>query len=229
MGAFKKDIAEGQVRIVLNISQLDVSINNNANDFIETSKDSPVLKVEIEKFQIDALEKGYALSFDSEKELLSLESNIWFDVDIDNVSNILNNPISFVIEGNEPTYITYYISNLEYKLEWLQYDKSKEEISTVSVTKRTYSQPILQLERDYSLPEIAKAAELLSKAIHKIDLRTGSAYVRLKTNDGELDPVISLMAENMGYQIEALDKKTREEFLKEGRRATHLISLQMNF
>jgi len=228
-GAFEKDIGEDQVRIVLNITSIEVTINNAADAFVEIAKDKPLLKIETEGFEAEEIRDGFELKYDQASHSLNLHASIWFDVEMDEVSKVLNNPITFLVEGNQPDYITYFIDNINYRLEWLQFDKNKNEISTVSVTKKSYSQPIIESERQYTLAEIAKGAELLSKAIKKIDLRTGSAYVRLNTGDGEHDPILSIIAENMGYKISPLDKSTKEGLLKEGRRATHIISLQINF
>lgn len=118
---------------------------------------------------------------------------------------------------------------MDYKIEWLQHDKLKNEISTVSVTKRTYTQPRIEQNVNYELDEIAKSAELLKKAINRIDLRTGSAYVRLNTEDGKLDPVIMIIAEKLGYSIKILDEETISELKKRGQKATHLISLLINY
>jgi uncharacterized protein YmfQ (DUF2313 family) len=70
---------------------------------------------------------------------------------------------------------------------------------------------------------------LLAKAIKRIDLRTGTAYVKLNTEEGKYDPVLVVIAAQLGYQVEVLDDDTISDLLKRGQKATHLISLILNY
>ena len=145
------------------------------------------------------------------------------------MSNLLNNTIQFSIKGKHPNHIKYFVKKLNYKIEWLQFDKQKDSISTVSVTKKSFSQSRIESNMSYSLEEIAKSSELLSRAIKKIDLRTGSSYVRLNSEDGKLDPIMVSMAEKLGYQLEVLNEEAINDLQKRGRKATHIISLMINY
>lgn len=233
--AYQLPIEEGRVRIVFNVDQIRVKVTNSIEEFFSQKDDATKLFLDLGNLKIKGISsKGYELEKKERKKSEGVfftlpEDSIWFDVDIEEVSTVLNNSVKFLIKGNYNEHISYYIDKMEYKIEWLQYDKSKDEISTVSVTKRTYTQPRLEQNVSYELDEIAKSAELLKRAISKIDLRTGSAYIKLNTAEGRLDPVIILIGEKLGYEVKVLDEETISELKKRGQKATHLISLILNY
>jgi len=233
--AYKISIKKGEVRIVINIEDIDIEIENSATEFIDAKEDTMFLHLGFSDLNIEGLQAdGYELHPIKKKGLKSQslelkKDSIWFDVDIDKVSGVLNNTIQFHVEGNQPKFISYYIKKLYYKIEWLQYDKNKDSISTVSVTKKTYSQPRTEINTDYSIEEISRCAELLGRAIKKIDLRTGTAFVKLNTEEGKLDPVLITIGAQLGYQVEVLGEDTISDLLKRGQKATHLISLILNY
>lgn len=233
--AYQLPIKEGKVRIIFNVDKIELKITNSIKDFFSHIDDTVKLFVDLGDLNIKGIKsEGYDLvKMKSEKspdDSFTLpEDTIWFDVDIEEVSTVLNNVVKFHIKGNHSEHLRYFIDKMNYKIEWLQHDKLKNEISTVSVTKRTYTQPRLEQNVNFELDEIAKSAELLKKAINRIDLRTGSAYVRLNTEDGKLDPVIIIIAEKLGYSINKIDEETISELKKRGQKATHLISLIINY
>lgn len=232
--AYLKSIKEGNVRIVFDIEKLDVIISNSAEDFINTDDDRAFLNINFDGLKVEQFGKvQYELELKSprknaEKVLVLKDDIIYFDLNIEDVSKILNNEFSFSIVGENSEYISYFISKLEYKIKWLQHDSSRNNIITVSESKQTFYQPKIESDIDYSIAEIAKSAELLRKAIRKIDLRTNVTLVRLNTNDGYLDPVVRTIADRLGYNLEVLEPELIEELAKKGRRATHKISLKMN-
>ncbi|MBO6622671.1 MAG: hypothetical protein JJ892_06480 [Balneola sp.] len=233
--AYHLPIKEGKVRIVFNVDEIQTKISNSIEDFFSQKDDIVRLFLDLGDLNIKGIKSdGYELVKNSsrkspENSFALPEDSIWFDVDIEQVSTILNNSIKFIIQGSYSEHVRYFIDKMDYKIEWLQYDKGKDEISTVSVTKRTYSQPRLEQNISYELDEIAKSAELLHKAINRIDLRTRSAYVKLNTGEGRLDPVIIIIAEKLGYEVKVLDEETVSELRKRGQKATHLISLVINY
>lgn len=233
--AYQLPIKEGNVRIVFNVGQIQVNISNSIKDFFSQKDDAVKLFVDLGDLNIKGIKKeGYDLVKKKSKQnpedsFILPDDIIWFDVDIEEVSSVLNNAVKFHIKGSYSEHLRYFIDKMDYKIEWLQHDKLKNEISTVSVTKRTYTQPRIEQNVNYELDEIAKSAELLKKAINRIDLRTGSAYVRLNTEEGKLDPVIIIIAERLGYSIKILDEETISELKKRGQKATHLISLLINY
>lgn len=230
---YQDSIDKGKVRIVVKVEDIDVEISNSAEEFISSDDDTTFLYLEFVELDIESINnKGYELNLSSSKNagdsVLNKES-IWFDVDMEKVATLLNDSVQFSIKGNYPKHISYFIKKLQYKIEWLQYDEKSNKIATVSVTKKTYSQPRLERVEDYSIEDISKAATLLDKAIKKIDLRTRTAYVRLNTNDGKLDPLITIIAAKLGYQVETLSEDTISELRKQGQKATHIISLIINY
>lgn len=233
--AYGLPIKEGFVRIVINIDDIVVRVNNYAPDFVNPTSDRPTIKFGIEDSSISSLDdKGYLLAVDSSKGIDSTtfelqKDTIWFDVEMEEVGKVLNNPIYFAISGINPSYINYYIELLHYRIEWLQYDKTSEKISTVSETKREFTQPRPQLEQKFMINDISKCSNMLGRAIKKIDLRTRSAYVRFNTEDGKLDPVLSVIAEELGYHLDILDDETIAKLANKGLKASHLISLKMNY
>lgn len=233
--AYKLSIKEGKVRIVINIEEIDIKITNTAEEFINAKDDKISLFLNFEDLEIKSInENGYDLISSTGKRtslnsLSPKKDSIWFDVAMSDMSSMLKNTIQFSAKGNFPKHINYFIKKLDYKIEWLQYDNQKDSISTVSVTKRRFSQSREESDTGYSIEEIAKCAELLNRAIKKIDLRTGSSYVRINTEDGVLDSVLVAMAENLGYQLEILDDEAISDLQQSGRKATHIISLMINY
>ncbi|MAB66667.1 MAG: hypothetical protein CL662_07495 [Bacteroidetes bacterium] len=232
--AYNLEIKEGKVRIVFNVQEIQLTVSNAIAEFFSPKADTVKLHIDLGDLKVDGVNnEGYDLTInikDDEVSSFSLPQNIiWFDVDIAGVSNVLNNSVQFKVEGNYPELLSYFIKKLDYKIEWLQFDKIKKEISTVSVTKKSYAQSRIERNVQYSLETISRSAELLNKAIHRIDLRTRSAYLKLNTENGKLDPVIISIAEKLGYEISVLDEETIEELKKRGQKATHLISLVINY
>lgn len=233
--AYKLSIKEGKVRIVVNIEEIDIEVTNTAEEFISAKEDSISLYLNFEDLEIKSIkENGYELisSADKKASLNSLslkKDSIWFDVDMSNMSSMLNNTIQFSAKGKFPNHLNYFIKKLDYKIEWLQHDKQKDSISTVSVTKRRFSQSREESDTGYSIEVISKCAGLLNRAIKKIDLRTGSSYVRINSEDGALNPVLVAMAENLGYQLEILDDESIKDLHQSGRKATHIISLMISY
>ena len=233
--AYELSIDDGKVRIIIKIEDIKVDVINSTNEFITPSDDEIYLFLSFSDLEINSTrEEGYKLdnSISNKSELKSFlieKESIWFDVDMSKMSNLLNNTIQFSIKGKHPNHIKYFVKKLNYKIEWLQFDKQKDSISTVSVTKKSFSQSRIESNMSYSLEEIAKSSELLSRAIKKIDLRTGSSYVRLNSEDGKLDPIMVSMAEKLGYQLEVLNEEAINDLQKRGRKATHIISLMINY
>lgn len=233
--AYTSPIKKGEVRIVINIEAVNIENENSGVDSDSGEEDTMFLHLDFSDFGISPIpDKGFKLMSskirNSKYQLYELKKNsIWFDIDIEKVSGVLNNDIHFHVEGSQSKFKNYYIKDLNYKIEWLQYDKNRDSISTVSVTNKNFQQAITELNIDYSIEEISKCASLLAKAIKRIDLRTGTAYVKLNTEDGKYDPVLVVMAVQLGYQVEVLDDDTISDLLKRGQKATHLISLILNY
>ena len=51
-----------------------------------------------------------------------------------------------------------------------------------------------------------RCADMIGRAVRKIDIRTSGAYVKFNTDKGRLEPLIIGIAEKLGYTIEPLDK-----------------------
>lgn len=233
--AYELSIDEGKVRVVIKIEDIKVEIRNSIKEFITAQKDDINLFLSFTDLEIKSNRKeGYILeqisSKKSEQDSYSTQKeSIWFDVDMSEMSNLLNNPIQFSIQGKYPEHLSYFIKELNYRIEWLQYDQKKESVSTVSVTTRSFTQPRIESNMSYSLEDISTSSELLSRAIKKIDLRTGSSYVKINSEYANLDPVMIIIAEKLGYQLEVLDEDAINDLQRRGRKATHIISLIINY
>jgi len=130
------------------------------------------------------------------------------------------------IQSKFPRYVYYYVKEADHNLEWFQKDENSGEIRSLSATKKKYKPPKISGKEEFSSKEIMKVADMLARAIKKIDLRTKSAYVKFNTDKGRLEPLIIGLAERLGYEIEALERDFIRQLEREGIPASHKISLK---
>lgn len=231
--AYSRTIKHGNVRIVFEIEELNVIVSKTDDEEITEEDDRIYLHINAGNLKVEEFDKErYELEFlqksnKKDKVLALKENEIWFDIDIKEVSKVLNNDFSFNVIGEQQESISYFISKFEYKIKWLQYYSANDTIITVSESKHVYNQPRIESDIEYSIAEIAKAAELLRKAVRKIDLRTNATLVRLNTDNGYLNPVLLVIADRLGYNLEPIEEELIEEMANKGRRVTHRISLKM--
>jgi hypothetical protein len=233
--AFKEPIRDGLIRILLRIGDIECEVENDAPDFVDPLEDHPVLTVTPEadlKDITNAFMDSYPLVLNKRKSredkiVWSLPGGgIWFDMEMDNVKEVWLTEFSFFIESEKPRYLAYYIRDVEHNIEWLQPDAQSGEIRSLSTFKKKFTPPPVSERNVYSGGEILKCADMLGRAIKKIDMRTQEALVRFNTEKGNLEPLLIGMAEKLGYTVKSLDKEVIEREGERGRSVSHSISLQ---
>ncbi len=229
-------INEGEVRIRVHVLSLYCQIENTAPDFLSLEEDTPYLIIdvaddEVAKF-IDIQKRELVVNIDaSTKEyyVLNLKEDIWFDVNMALVGAVWKSDFKFTIESKHPKYLKYTIEDLDHEVQWLQADPKTNEIKSVSDSRKKFKPQPVSGETLFSLEEISRASDMLGRAIKKIDLRTGSAFVRFNSEKGRLDPLIISIAEKLGYLVEVIDSEMARRLEIKGDRVSHKISLLRNY
>jgi hypothetical protein len=233
--AFSAPIADGLVRILLRIDAVVCEVENDAPDFVDPLEDHPQLL-------INAVDEVTELT-DAFKEKFDLELNnrrtnddqivwglkeegIWFDIEMDDVKKVWLSDFDFYIESEKPRYLVYYIKDVEHNVEWLQQDEKSGEIRSLSNFRKKFKVPKVSERSTYKGAEVIKCADMLSRAIKKIDLRTGAALVKFNTEMGRLEPLLTGLADKLGYKIESLDKDSIRNLEEKGENVSHSISLK---
>ncbi|HBQ58719.1 MAG TPA: hypothetical protein DD671_03620, partial [Balneolaceae bacterium] len=98
--------------------------------------------------------------------------------------------------------------------------------TSLSEFKKQFKPSAVTGKNKFSGIEVIKCADMLGRAIRKIDMRTETALVKFNTAKGRLEPLIIGMAEKLGYQIEVLDKDTIRREEERGNSVSHMISLK---
>ena len=233
--AFQQPIKDGLIRIFLRVGDIECEVENDAPDFVSPLEDHPVLTVTPEadlKNITSAFSDSFPLELNkrkSKKDKLVWnvpKGGIWFDMEMDNVKEVWLSEFSFYIESEKPRYLAYYILNVEHNIEWLQPDAKSGEIRSLSTFKKKFIPPPVSEKNMYSGAEVLKCADMLGRAIGKIDMRTQEALVKFNTEKGNLEPMIIGMAERLGYNVRSLDKEIITRESEKGRSVSHSISLK---
>lgn len=233
--AFGKPLLDSDVRILLNVKKLNVSVKNIAPDFLSFKDDQPVLVIDIQSEDelVSIHFDKYALKVVANKKeevgLFFEDKSIWFDINMNSVGSIWSANFDFHIESEHPKYLNYHIQLLEYDLEWLQNDSKTDKIESVSVSNKEFKQKILEEELSYTLLEVERCADMLGRAIKKIDIRTGSAYIRLNTDNGRLEPALKKIALKLGFELKNVEETMAWNQERRGYKASHIISLIRNY
>ncbi|MEX2476819.1 MAG: hypothetical protein WD357_00180 [Gracilimonas sp.] len=231
---FKEPIVDGLVRILLRINAVKCEVKNDAPDFVDPKEDQPVLKIVPEadiSHLTNVFQQNYQLVLNTRKskdDILTWdleEEGVWFDIPMDKVSDIWLTEFNFYIESKKPRYLTYYIQDVEHKIEWLQVDESGAVIS-LSEFKKKFTPPPVSERDTFTGSEVMKCADMIGRAVKKIDVRTGKAMVKFNTEKGRLEPLLVGMANKIGYAIEPLDKETIFKEDEAGNSVSHIISLK---
>lgn len=233
--AFTENIPKGLIRIFLNVESISCQVENDAPDFIDPAEDKPRVKIMPQTDLVhltNVFERTYPVTLDerrSKEELLVWqmdEKGVWFDIDMDNVKEVWLSEFDFYLESEKPRYLSYFIREVEHKVQWLQKGKDKGEITSLSEFKKQFKPNPVTGKNKFDGMEVIKCADMLGRAIKKIDMRTETALVKFNTAKGRLEPLIIGMAEKLGYQIEALDKETIRRQDEKGNSVSHMISLK---
>lgn len=235
--AFSEPIRDGSARIILTLNLIECDVENNAPDFITVEKDDPYLHIDLRDSDmlISELSQPVSLSFhkhleEEERILLKPEFDcIWFDIDLDEVKNLWVNDLNFNVESEHPRYLAYYISKLNHEFEWLQCEVISGEIKTMSVTKKKFKAPLISGKERFNATEVIRCADMIGRAIRKIDIRTGGAYVRFNTDKGRLEPLIVGIADKLGYNVERLSQEEAEAMASNDKRVSHSFFLKRTY
>ena len=233
--AFQEPIKSGNARILLRLKEVVCEVENNAPDFITVENDEVELNISLsgnQSLQVYEFEKPYALVYkgqNKDDELFRFkvkEECIWFDIRIDQIKDIWVTDLQFSISSKNSRYIAYYIKELDHEIEWLQPDMKSGEIKVMSISQKKFKPPKISGRENYSALEVIRCADMIGRAVRKIDLRTGGAYVKFNTDKGRLEPLIVGMGEKLGYKIESLTKEEVVEMESNGHSASHSIYLK---
>ncbi len=234
LDAFKEPIESGLVRILLRINEIHCEVKNDAPDFIDPKEDQPKIKIvpEADIFHLtQVFQERYSLVLNKRRSKDGIivwdlsQEGIWFDIPMDKVKKVWLTDFNFYIESKSPRYLTYYILDVDHKIQWLQVDESGSIISLSEFRKKFTPPPISERET-FTGAEILKCSDMLGRATRKIDVRTGKAMVKFNTEKGRLEPLLMGMAEKLGYVIEPLDKRTIIKEDEDGNSVSHSISLK---
>ena len=235
LAAFQEPIKDGLIRILLRIGDIECEVENDAPDFVDPLDDHPTLTVTPEadlKDITDAFLGSYPLELNKRKSrdnkiVWNLpDGGIWFDMDMEDVKEVWLSEFSFFVESEKPRYLAYYIRDVEHKIEWLQPGAETGEIKSLSTFKKKFTPPPVSEKNVYSGADILKCADMLGRAIGKIDMRTKEALVRFNTEKGNLEPILIGMAEKLGYSVKPLEKEVIAREDEKGRSVSHSISLK---
>jgi hypothetical protein len=233
--AFKLPIKEGEARILLRFDKIECEVENNAPDFITIEKDDVTLSIDFPESTNVVIGE---LNEDFEVELHSHSGDesravfrpafegVWFDIQIDQVKDIWVADLEFILESGNPRYLAYYIKTLDHKFEWLQPDMSTGDIKTMSVSQKKYKTPKISGKETYTATDVMRCADMLNRAIKKIDLRVGGTYARFNTDKGRLEPLIIGIADKLGYKVERLQKEDIEAMEARDERVSHSVFLK---
>ncbi|MBO6793954.1 MAG: hypothetical protein JJ895_08590 [Balneolaceae bacterium] len=233
--AFSKPIEDGRARILLRLEFIECEVENSAPDFISVEDDELFLSVQPSNevdVSIEALNQTFPVKYVRNKDegngvVLKMEQpSIWFDIDVEQVTDIWIADLSFRIENKNSRYLAYYITALDHQLEWLQPELRSGEIQSMSISTKKFKPPKITGKESFSSTEVIRCADMIGRSIRKIDLRTGGAYVKFNTDKGRLEPLIIGIAEKLGYVIEPLDKETIVQLDQEGKNVSHAIYLK---
>ncbi len=233
--AFTKPIADGRARILLRFQTIECEVENSAPDFISVEEDELYLSVQPSNevdVSIDELEQSFPVKFirnnpDGKGVILKpVDESIWFDIDVEQVTDIWIADLSFRIENKHSRYLAYYITKLDHQLEWLQPELRSGEIKSMSISTKKFKPPKITGKEMFSSVEVIRCADMIGRSVRKIDLRTGGAHVKFNTDKGRLEPLIIGIADKLGYVIDPLDKETIAELDREGKNVSHAIYLK---
>jgi hypothetical protein len=222
---------------VLTIDKIECEVENNAPDFITVEKDEPTMAIDFKNtnLSIPELSSTFNLTFHrhidaEERVLLQTEFEcIWFDIRMEEVKDLWVADLNFMIESEHPRYLAYYISVLDHHFEWLQSDMQTDEVKTMSLTKKKFKAPLISGKERYTASEVIRCADMISRAVRKVDLRTGGAYVKFNTDKGRLESLIVGMADKLGYSVERITQDEIEQLEAAGQRVSHSFSLKKNY
>lgn len=234
--AFETPIREGDARILIRIRSILCEVENNAPDFVEVEKDVVSLKIdlqEVKDFTISEFEQNLPVTFseiNNQEVKFSFDKEcIWFDIKADHVKDVWVADLNFTLLSSNPRYLAYYIKEVEHQFEWLQPDMKTGEVKTMSISKKKYKTPSISGRESFSSTEVLRCADMLNRAIRKIDIRTRGAYVKFNTDKGKLEPLIIGMADKLGYVVEPLGKEEIAHMEASGESVSHSIFLKRIF
>jgi len=232
-----RDLAEGTARLYFSFDQIVCEVENSAPDFVDIKKDKPILTISVQdKYGDEVVEFDQDIklklnSFETDDStgraiFKTEEDGIFIDLNYDTIKDVWIGTLVLNIESNFSRYLHYYVREADHTLEWFQKDEKSGEIKSLSATKKKYKPPKVTGKEEYTSKEVMRTAEMLYRAIKKIDLRTKSAYVKFNTDKGRLEPLIIGLADKLGYQVQPLDKHTIRELEQDEISASHHIKLK---
>lgn len=233
--AFTQNLTGDKQRLLFKIHSIVCDVENSAPDFISVEKDELYLRFE-PKTEVgisrDMFNTKVKVVIDGNRGKkhqgqirLDPEEDFWLDLTMDQMKDLWVADYNFNIENENPRYLSYFISSLEYKLLWLQQSDSGE-IRILSEYRKQYQPPQIKSHDQYTGSDIMKCTDMLARAIKKIDLRTGGALIKLNTENGRLESLIIGMASRLGYDVKPLSDEEIKNLEKKGRNTSHSIQVK---
>jgi hypothetical protein len=235
IAAFKEPLKDGLIRILLRVDSIECEVENDAPDFVDAREDHPILTITPEtdiKHLTDVFSKSFTLELNKRKSVDGKlvwemeQGGVWFDIQMDDVKEVWLSEFNFYLKSEKPRYLAYYLINVEHHIEWLQPDAKSGEIRSLSNFKKKYTPPPISGKDVYTGSEVLRCADMLGRAIKKIDLRTKEALVKFNTEKGNLEPMLIGVADRLGYTVKVLEKEVISKEGQKGNSVSHSISLK---
>ena len=217
------------------LSDVLLSYTNSATEFVEVFEDEIQLKINLNDAQgelvlgveeriIGDIKKDTGKN-EGRLQLVNDFKTLTIDIDTDLMMKAWMGDVTIEIENKFSAYIKYRVLSAKVHLQWFEMQGGEAEKQFLSEITKTVKPVEYSEDENYTLRDVEICAEMLGKAIRKIDLRTGGAMVKFNTDHGRLEPVIRILAQQLGYVIKQLTPDEIYELHRQDINASHSIHL----
>jgi len=230
-----QDIAT-KAKLEVKLSDVELSYTNTAPDFIDVYDDVIQLKLELLNECGETVvqpEQELSATFqknsDEDHSKIRLKNSIKpleFELTLDEIMEIWMGNYEIAVSNKYESYISYKPISAELELHWFQWRDVDSEYHFLSETKKNYNPKHDNNKEVYSIRDIEICAEMIGKAIQKIDLRTRGAVTKFNTDNGRLEPIIISIGDKLGYEIKALELVEIRQFALREMKVSHSITLK---
>jgi hypothetical protein len=226
--------AQAELHILL--SDVLLSFSNAAAEFVDVFEDDILLKInllddqgetilEVDDHQKVNINKGAGKNNERIHLINDFEA-ISIAIQTDDMMKAWMGDVSIEVHNRLSAYIKYHVVSAKANLQWYEMQAGKKGPQFLSEITKTVK-PLDDVENDeYSLRDVEICAEMLGKAIRRIDLRTGGAMVKFNTDHGRLEPILRTLATHLGYVLKRLNPDEIYELHRQDINASHSIRLK---